>query len=90
MPGKERSPLRAEIVGEAERGAEYAAHFVIPSEARNLSFFSWALTEERFLASRGMTKGVAQFFRSLQMQRARLVELPAYVASIGTVVKNKN
>jgi len=30
--------------------------FVIPSEARNLSFFSWAHTEERFLASLGMTK----------------------------------
>jgi hypothetical protein len=31
-------------------------HFVIPSEARNLSFFSWAQTRERFLASLGMTK----------------------------------
>src|ERR1700688_2648020 len=30
--------------------------FVIPSEARNLSFFSWALIEERFLASLGMAK----------------------------------
>jgi hypothetical protein len=30
--------------------------FVIPNEARNLSFFSWAETEERFLASFGMTK----------------------------------
>jgi hypothetical protein len=30
--------------------------FVIPSEARNLSFFSWAWIEERFLASLGMTK----------------------------------
>jgi hypothetical protein len=30
--------------------------FVIPSEARNLSFFSRASTGERFLASLGMTK----------------------------------
>jgi hypothetical protein len=30
--------------------------FVIPSEARNLSFFSWAWNEERFLASLGMTE----------------------------------
>jgi hypothetical protein len=35
---------------------EKALHpFVIPSEARNLSFFSWASIEERFLASLGMT-----------------------------------
>src|SRR5271165_5030465 len=31
-------------------------HFVIPSGARNLSFFLWAYTQERFLASLGMTK----------------------------------
>jgi hypothetical protein len=31
-------------------------NFVIPSEARNLSFFSWGQIEERFLASLGMTK----------------------------------
>jgi hypothetical protein len=30
--------------------------FVIPSEARNLSFFSAGQIEERFLASLGMTK----------------------------------
>jgi hypothetical protein len=30
--------------------------FVIPSEARNLSFFSWGRIEKRFLASLGMTK----------------------------------
>ena len=30
--------------------------FVIPSEARNLSYFAGAHTEERFLASLGMTK----------------------------------
>src|SRR5208282_5910863 len=30
--------------------------FVIPSEARNLSYFSRAQTAERFLASLGMTK----------------------------------
>src|SRR5690242_13979602 len=30
--------------------------FVIPSEARNLSFFSWRQIEERFLVSLGMTK----------------------------------
>jgi hypothetical protein len=30
--------------------------FVIPSEARNLSFFCWAETKQRFLASLGMIK----------------------------------
>jgi hypothetical protein len=38
--------------------AEKAIYFVIPSEARNLSSFSWSKIEERFLASLGMTKGV--------------------------------
>ena len=33
--------------------------FVIPSEARNLSFFSWASIEEKFLASLGMTKQIS-------------------------------
>jgi hypothetical protein len=32
------------------------AHFVIPSEARNLSSVHWQEEEERFLASLGMTK----------------------------------
>jgi hypothetical protein len=38
--------------------------FVIPSEARNLAFFSSAQTKERFLASLGMKK-VNYLFRSL-------------------------
>jgi hypothetical protein len=36
-------------------------YFVIPSEARNLSFFRWAQTKERFLASLGMTKRQGTF-----------------------------
>jgi hypothetical protein len=36
---------------------EKVIYFVIPSEARNLSFFCWLRTQERFLASLGMTKG---------------------------------
>src|SRR4029077_8814537 len=41
----------------ASQAAEILPHlFVIPSEARNLSFLSWAKTEERFLASLGTTK----------------------------------
>jgi hypothetical protein len=31
-------------------------NIVIPSEARNLSFFLWGQIEERFLAPLGMTK----------------------------------
>jgi hypothetical protein len=37
-------------------------YFVIPSEARNLSFFSRAEAKERFLASLGMTKSCDTFF----------------------------
>jgi hypothetical protein len=37
-------------------------YFVMPREARNLSFFSSAQPSERFLASLGMTK---QFFPQL-------------------------
>jgi hypothetical protein len=39
-----------------------AFYFVIPSEARNLSSILHGEHQERFLASLGMTKGVA-FFR---------------------------
>src|SRR5579863_7691394 len=40
----------------ALRAAEKVPHpFVIPSGARNLSFFSWPETKERFLAPLGMT-----------------------------------
>jgi hypothetical protein len=42
----------------AEQAAEKVIHFVIPSEARNLSFFALGQIEERFLASLGMTKSV--------------------------------
>jgi hypothetical protein len=45
--------------------AEKAIYFVIPSEARNLSSFSWSKIEERFLASLGMTKGVEAFSRGM-------------------------
>jgi len=38
------------------QAAEKAKKNVIPGGARNLSFFSWAETEERFLAPLGMTK----------------------------------
>jgi hypothetical protein len=38
------------------RAAKKAQIFVIPSKARNLSFFSSVEIEERFLASLGMTK----------------------------------
>jgi hypothetical protein len=48
-----------------EVAAEKVIYFVIPSEARNLSFFCWAETKERFLASLGMTKKVGQYFSSL-------------------------
>jgi hypothetical protein len=42
---------------QAEQIAEKAPkHFVIPSEAKNLSFFSRPQTQERFFASLGMTK----------------------------------
>jgi hypothetical protein len=42
---------------QTEQAAEKApTFFVIPSEARNLSFFLWGEIEERFLASLGMTK----------------------------------
>jgi len=48
-----------------EGAAEKVVYFVIPSEARNLSFFSCGQIEERFLASLGMTKGQRPFFRIL-------------------------
>jgi hypothetical protein len=49
--------LRKNQNQQAEELAEKVpTFFVIPSEARNLSFFSWAWIEERFLASLGMTK----------------------------------
>jgi hypothetical protein len=44
-----------------EQTAEKIVYFVIPSEARNLSFSSWAQTQERFLASLGMTKFLVFF-----------------------------
>jgi hypothetical protein len=50
---------------QAKEAEEKIVYLVIPSEARNLSFFSWGQIEERFLASLGMTKGVGPFFRSL-------------------------
>jgi hypothetical protein len=49
----------------ASQAAEKVVYFVIPSEARNLSFFSCGQIEERFLASLGMTKGMGHFFLSL-------------------------
>jgi hypothetical protein len=42
-------------------GSEETPHVVILSEAKNLSFFCWAKTKERFFASLGMTKK-AYFF----------------------------
>jgi hypothetical protein len=45
----------------ALQAAEEIVNFVIPSKARNLSFFSWAKTEERFLAPLGMTKWWGSF-----------------------------
>jgi hypothetical protein len=53
--------------GQDEQAAEKLIYFVIPSEARNLSFFSWACIEERFLASLGMTKMVGTFSASSEV-----------------------
>jgi hypothetical protein len=49
------------------QAAQNAISFIIPSEAGNLSFFSWAQIEERFLASLGMTKVVRDFFQNLAL-----------------------
>jgi hypothetical protein len=40
---------------------KFLSSFVIPTEAINLTFFSWAWAEERFLASPGVSKQ-ASFF----------------------------
>jgi hypothetical protein len=54
--------------------AEKVSHpFVIPSEARNLSFFSAGQTQERFLASLGMTKQITFPVNSLVNSCSRQV-----------------
>src|SRR5580700_8512005 len=55
-PGVFSSKTRGPV-GHALRAAENGPpFFVIPSEARNPSFFSFGQIQERFLASLGMTK----------------------------------
>src|ERR1700691_415300 len=50
LPRQQRSHVREKV-----------NNFVIPSEARNLSCFARAQTEERFLAALGMTKFIGIF-----------------------------
>jgi hypothetical protein len=59
--------------------------FDIPSEARNLSFFSWAQFEERLLASLGMTKYLL-FSQPVNHQPAYFHASSARLTAIGSEV----
>jgi hypothetical protein len=52
-----RSRLSVQAAEAAAYAVEVAVYFVIPSEARNLSWVRAGEKKERFLASLGMTKG---------------------------------
>jgi hypothetical protein len=49
-----KPPHKSHVCAAASQAAKKVVRFVILSEAKNLSFFSWAQIEGRFLASPGI------------------------------------